>query len=156
MKQREIKFRAWDNLEKKMYEDVCPVNYDRKAFPKMLIWGNGMNYLGTYGNQITMETFIQIGDFEIMQFTGLLDKEGKEIYEGDVLELKAPGVGFIYEVRFELGKFVCYHVGKNESIGRWGDLRRWGDLHRAFDPDFSEFTFVVIGDVFTTPELLKN
>ena len=59
---REIKFRAWDkNLHKFRYPDL---------------WDNSMpsNWRDWY---------------ELMQFTGLLDKNGKEIYEGDIVECVA-------------------------------------------------------------------
>src|SRR4051812_19947773 len=60
---REIKFRFWKKEAKKMLPDVFAPQTP------------------TFGDMIGL---IQM-DFEMMQFTGLKDKNGKEIYEGDVV-----------------------------------------------------------------------
>lgn len=85
------------------------------------------------------------GDTVAMQFTGLKDKEGKEIYEGDILQLDGKNK---YQVVFEDGKFVCYHINK-----AWG---KWGDLSRFFDADFDEYKICVIGNIFEHRHLIEN
>lgn len=66
---REIKFRAWYDGE--MLQDAVVVE-------KCLYWENGRNFtvLGLFSDICV----------ELMQFTGLKDKNGKEIYEGDILQ----------------------------------------------------------------------
>ena len=92
---REIKFRVYDEDLKKMrylnnsHDFIC---FDEK--------GNGY-----YHN---MQTGLGEWFSDLMQYTGLKDKNGVEIYEGDLIEYKDSTGKHIEEVKFDKG---CFYAG---------------------------------------------
>ena len=84
---REIKFRAWDKKVKKMYEPFSL--YDELEEDE--------------------DWFRDLGNWLFLQYTGLKDKNGKEIYEGDICEIDGKAEETTkMEVDFEGGCFVVY------------------------------------------------
>ena len=70
------------------------------------------------------------------QFTGLHNKNGKEIYEGDIVQR---GI-----ITFSRGKFVGQYYGSN------------GNLYEEWEDDlYQENNIEVIGNIYENPELLK-
>jgi uncharacterized phage protein (TIGR01671 family) len=119
MNQREIKFRNCSHIDKKCYEPFTIKDM----------------FLHAKGGSIIAE------DNELCQFTGLKDKNGKEIWEGDLLISNKGAKPF--KVIFEDGSFD----GKDENSKGWIDLR-------IFELDKKRKTiWEVIGNIYENPEL---
>jgi len=128
---REIKFRAWDKKQKRM---LC---YNNDVTP--CITFNGV----CQGKNHTNVSF----DYVLMQYTGLKDKNGKQIYEGDIVA--SEGVYQPCSTKLE-GPEPYRDVGKivwDETYLGWFFI---GDSLADLDP--KECT--VIGNIHESPDLL--
>ena len=93
----------------------------------------------------------------IGQFTGLFDKNGKGIYEGDIVEqivTNGYDYGFIGEVGFDNGVFGIKHkTYKGYIVSRFVYSSDWNDGH-AHGTILYEYELK--GNIFDNPELLTN
>ena len=131
MSNRIIKFRAWDNKNKKWlfgYELPHLGGFD--LFGETMLLGEWSAVLDTF---IFERNGFKQDDLKVMQFTGLEDKQGKEIYEGDILKDLEGTLGI---VKFNKGRFEAFD-------GSWDNLEF---------PDESE----IIGNVYQDSHLLDN
>ena len=114
---REIKFRAWDTKHKEMLNSRDQ-GYQGEVF-KWLKEGQPL---------------------EVMQFTGLHDRTGREVYEGDVVQWDVNSSFSVGVVTFERG---CYDL---KSL----DGERWVCC------DWYRGEYEVLGNIHENPELCKD
>lgn len=98
----DIKFRAYDKITKQIFQ-VRQIDFEA-------IERNVYGFITTksiLGDIDTSLSFRSFDNVKLMQFTGLKDKNGKEIYEGDKIGVKIGAIDFILKIEFEHGKFMA-------------------------------------------------
>lgn len=122
---RKIKFRAWDGQQ---------MSYGKEErFDDMIAW-----------------RFHHFNDDNIilMQYTGLKDKNGKEIYEGDIVNFSNGNMMGTFNANSEV-KFLdgCFMIEINDGWDEWDELWHYT---KHWDVE-------VIGNIYENPHLLgKN
>ncbi len=154
---REIKFRTWDKENKEFSEwtnrDPC---FDT-ATGKIFFWERTRKEDGSFSGDIILEDYNN--RFILQQYTGLKDKDNREIYEGDIVKYKR-GYSVTYEI--PKGVFRSELVEQGEYVGEiififpsfcWSyDHKKCDDIEPL---RLARDRYEVIGNIFQNPELLN-
>ena len=132
---RDIKFRVWDKFEKRIYK-VEEIRWN--CFKEIEL-------ISVYENDSLCKSYVKnhnverhnIKALELMKYTGLKDKNGKEIYEGDIVEYD--DVLWTIEYSKEDGAFILNSYDILENF-------------RNTDSKWVE----VIGNIYENPNLLQE
>lgn len=124
---REAKFRQWISRYKRMHYGIGIVKDGHWAGPPSVTFSVD----------------------PIMQFTGLLDRNGKEIYEGDIIKYHY----FYFADGSEIEKEYVCSVKYDDSFANFDAMDKEGFAH--FLGNASDDGIEVIGNIYENPELLK-
>lgn len=140
MNQRPIKFRAWDKKKKRMVQNVHEfydtLHYDESGIPYEEWYDIGIVYAQSFGGLLHDENAV------IMQYTGLKDKHGKEIYEGDIIEVDR-------DYWYDPTGYGYPQGGKVRFVYSGDNFDDFPDLNDSRE-------FEVIGNIYENKELLNE
>ena len=124
---REIKFRAWVKEKKAIFE-VILIDYVTKK----------VTYIVERIGHLLNIRHDKFNDVELMQYTGLKDKNRKEIYEGDIFHIGSKKILYVVEW------IDCGLKGRQIKNKSWIGLDYWKD------------DIEVIGNIYENPEVIKE
>jgi uncharacterized phage protein (TIGR01671 family) len=129
---REIKFRGWHVPKNQMFSS------EEMAFDQLTLLTTG-EFINVHGGSTKMSTIYPREKFIPLQFTGLKDRNGKGIYEGDIVEFYMGGThdGERNEVEFIEDSGYFFPFGCHDISWEGSDC-------------------IVIGNIYENPELLKG
>lgn len=142
------KFRAWDSAKKEMFKDTFAITE------------SGQVVVVEQEDVVCPPDYVFVDHLVIMQSTGLKDKNGKEIFELDILEIQ----GIRMVVKFGNYRYIEILKRKDHALGTVYDgLGFYIECINAADPDrigpFEPETLkesVVIGNIYENAEMVRE
>jgi len=149
---REIKFRAWH------------IKNEIMLFVSNLSWTESGNPDDTVLEIVQGINAYDSDKYELMQYTGLRDKNGKEIYEGDIVAWDDCSDGKYWRIAEVLInpdiQFSIIHLNESElnKLGYKNSKLQAGELFKygAFIYTDTHNHLIVIGNIYENPELFRT
>ena len=150
---REIKFRAWDKIGKFMayLENVEVIGSGMSESSHRFAFDVNIQFsipsIDMRGKYQEDKSFFDLSNIKLMQYTGLKDKRGKEIYEGDILKVFDDN-----EVIDETLKVQWEEDGAGfNMVSLDGKYLEW-----EYNPFTADFDMEILGNIYENPELIPN
>lgn len=126
--------RAWDKIHKTMYEvdDIMSIDFGKSEISVKTLFFERTNYY-------------KFDDIVLMQSTGLTDKNGKEIFEGDILSIETDEENVKVEVSWDNKHALFIFESK-----KYNEKEALGELFED-----NSYPFKIIGNVWEDPELAE-
>ena len=144
---RKIKFRAWEKSVRGLDARGMMWQSD-ETFKDYVLGFDGSVYekfVDSFAGQ-SFENYRDVSDrFILMQYTGLKDKNGREIYEGDIVRYKLGGDWIVGDVRYDADS--ARYVKRAEKAGSSWDYKDLASYASSTQ---------VIGNIYEDPELLEQ
>lgn len=134
------KFRAWDVLAEKMIDEILMISFVRKE-----IIGKFSN--GSTSVPLKFEDERNGEDVILMQSTDMVDKNGKEIFEGDVVGMRNP------RDRRQIGMFQVVRVANSPMLGLLCK-KLTTEIFNLYE--HMRNYYEVKGNIYENPELLED
>ena len=128
------RYRAWIKTEKRMFfsDDILAIDYENEEIVTQQVY---------FENGLLDDRDIYFYDFdeiELMQSTGLVDKNGKEIFEGDVVSIDTDEFDLLF-VKYESG--IYWLMDDEECVEHLSDYYKYVSIE---------------GNIYENPELLED
>lgn len=137
MSSRVIKFRVWDTEYKEFSNWTNRDPFFDVSNGQLFFWERVQKEDGSYDGDIILEDLKD--RFVLQQFTGLHDKNGKEIYEGDIVSLS-------YR-EFSQDRIHQFSVTWDDRVGGF-------DLNPTYNVHDLKY-YQIVGNIFENPNALK-
>lgn len=128
------RYRAWLKYEGCFADSIDSIRYDKEAV--FLKWGG-------FGRGGRFEFY----EVELMQSTGFFDKNGKEIYEGDIVQ---------FEDCSKVSNFLYINTGVIEWCQGSFHLTNGNSVSMEDLVDEDLLNVTIIGNIYENPELLEE